>query len=69
VLAAQYQPSPRPRDGCGCISPLAYFEPTDTEVAAKIEDNLLQANPGNSEIMSRIGDIYADRDLFASRPY
>ena len=49
---------------------LAYFEPADTEVAAKIEDNLLQANPGNSEIMSRIGDIYADRDLFAkAAPY
>ncbi len=49
---------------------LAYFELADTEVAAKIEDNLLQANPGNSEIMSRIGDIYADRDLFAkAAPY
>ena len=49
---------------------LAYFEPADTETAAKIEDNLLQANPGNSEIMSRIGDIYADRDLFAkAAPY
>ena len=49
---------------------LAYFEPADTGIAAQIEDNLLQANPGNSEIMSRIGDIYADRDLFAkAAPY
>jgi len=49
---------------------LAYFEPADTAVAAKIEDNLLQANPGNTEIMARIGDIYADRELFAqAAPY
>ena len=49
---------------------LAYFEPADTVIAAKIEENLLQANPGNREIMSRIGDIYADRDLFAkAAPY
>jgi predicted Zn-dependent protease len=44
---------------------LAYFEPEETDIAVKIEGNLLQANPGNTEIMSRIGDIYADRDLFA----
>jgi len=49
---------------------LAYFEPEDTNVAARIEDNLLQANPGNTEIISRIGDIYADRDLLAkAAPY
>ena len=49
---------------------LAYFEPADTGIAAQIEENLLQANPGNREIMSRIGDIYADRDLFAkAAPY
>ena len=49
---------------------LAYFKPEDTAIAVKIEDNLLQANPGNTEIMSRIGDIYADRDLFAkAAPY
>ena len=36
----------------------------------KIEDNLLQANPGDAEIMARIGDIYADRELFAkAAPY
>ncbi|MGD0416757.1 MAG: tetratricopeptide repeat protein, partial [Terriglobales bacterium] len=36
----------------------------------KIEDNLLQANPGNTEILARIGDIYADRDQFReAAPY
>src|ERR1019366_6793400 len=30
----------------------------------------LQANPGNTEILARIGDIYADRDRFAeAAPY
>jgi len=49
---------------------LAYFEPADTAIAAKIEDNLLQASPGDTEIMARIGDIYADRDQFAqAAPY
>ena len=49
---------------------LAYFEPADTDVAAKIEDNLLQANPGDTETMARIGDIYSDRELFArAAPY
>jgi cellulose synthase operon protein C len=49
---------------------LAYFEPADTAIAATIEDNLLQASPSDTEIMARIGDIYADRDLFArAEPY
>jgi cellulose synthase operon protein C len=49
---------------------LAYFEPADTAIAAKIEDNLLQGRPGDTEIMARIGDIYADRDQFAqAAPY
>jgi predicted Zn-dependent protease len=49
---------------------LAYSQPSDTAIAAKIQDNLLQANPGNTEIMARIGDIYADRELFAqAAPY
>ena len=49
---------------------LAYFEPADTAIAAKIEDNLLQANPTDTEIMARIGDIYADREQFAqAAPY
>lgn len=49
---------------------LAYFSPANTAVAAKIEDHLLQANPGNTELMARIGDIYADRELFVqAKPY
>ena len=49
---------------------LAYFEPTDTAIAAKIEDNLLQAYPIDTDIMARIGDIYADRDQFTqAAPY
>src|SRR5580704_14392764 len=49
---------------------LAYFEPADTAIAAKIEDNFLQANPGDTETMARIGDIYADREQFArASPY
>jgi len=71
ALAAQYPADPETAQTASAVyRSLAYFEPADTEVAAKIEDNLLQANPGNSEIMSRVGDIYADRDLFAkAAPY
>ncbi len=71
ALAAQYPADPETAQTASAVyRSLAYFEPADTEIAAKIEDNLLHANPGNSEIMSRIGDIYADRDLFAkAAPY
>ena len=49
---------------------LAYFEPANTTIAAKIEGNLLQASPADTEIMARIGDIYADREQFAqAAPY
>jgi Flp pilus assembly protein TadD len=49
---------------------LAYFDPANTFVAAKIEENLLAVNPGDTEILSRIGDIYADRELFSTAaPY
>ncbi len=49
---------------------LACFDPAKTVIAAKIEDNLLAADPGNSEILARIGDIYSDRELFAqAAPY
>ncbi len=49
---------------------LASFDSADTAVAAKIEDNLLQASPADTEIMARIGDIYADRELFTqAAPY
>jgi len=49
---------------------LAYFDPAATGTAVKIEDRLLAANPGNSQNLARIGDIYADRELFAkAAPY
>ncbi len=43
---------------------LAYLDPANTVIAAKIEDSFLQANPSDTETMARIGDIYADRELF-----
>jgi tetratricopeptide (TPR) repeat protein len=49
---------------------LAYFDGADTAVAATLEDNFLQANPGDTETMARIGDIYADREQFSrAAPY
>ncbi|HEX3353448.1 MAG TPA: hypothetical protein VHS34_11550 [Terriglobales bacterium] len=58
------------RDASAVYRSLAYSDARNTAVAAKIEANLLEANPGSTEIMARIGDIYADRDLFAlAAPY
>ena len=49
---------------------LAYFDPALTSTAFKIEQHLLVANPGNTQNLARIGDIYADRELFAkAAPY
>ena len=49
---------------------LAYFNPKDTGVAATIEDALLQAHPRDTQILARIGDIYADREQFTQAvPY
>lgn len=49
---------------------LAYFDPAKTAVAVHIEENLLAANPGNTETLGRIGDVYADRDLLQqAAPY
>lgn len=49
---------------------LAYFDGTKTDVAVKIETNLLAANPASTEILTRIGDIYSDREMFAqAAPY
>jgi cellulose synthase operon protein C len=44
---------------------LAYFDASKTDVAVKIESNLLAANPDSTEILTRIGDMYSDRELFA----
>ena len=70
-LAAQY-PAEAELDNTAAsvYRSLAYFDSADTAIAAKIEDNLLQASPGNTEMMARIGDIYADREQFAqAAPY
>jgi Tfp pilus assembly protein PilF len=49
---------------------LAAFDPSKTDVAVGIEKNLASYEPGNQEVLTRIGDIYADRSLFAlARPY
>ena len=65
-LAAQYPAEPEmARTASSVFRSLAYFEPADTEIAAKIEDNFLEANPTDTDIMARIGDIYADREQFA----
>ena len=70
-LAAQY---PAEAEIAGTASSvyrsLAYFDGADTAIAAKIQDNLLQANPADTQTMARIGDIYADREQFAqAAPY
>jgi Flp pilus assembly protein TadD len=49
---------------------LAYFDAAATGAAVKVEERLLSANPGNSQNLARIGDTYADRELFAkAAPY
>jgi len=70
-LAAQYPAEAEVAHTASSVfRSLAYFEPADTAVAAKIEDDLLQANPTDAEIMARVGDIYADREQFAqAAPY
>jgi len=49
---------------------LAPFNPQYTEVAAGIENTLSKSSPGDRDLLIRIGDIYADREMFAkARPY
>ena len=49
---------------------LAYYRPENTEAAIKIGENLLAANPGSTDILSRIGDTLADRELWTrAAPY
>jgi tetratricopeptide (TPR) repeat protein len=70
-LAAQYPAEREIADTASSVyRSLAYFDPSATSVAAKIQDNLLQANPRDTEILARIGDIYSDREQFAqAAPY
>jgi cellulose synthase operon protein C len=66
ALAEEY-PAERDLDrkASSVFRSLAYFDASKTDVAVKIESNLLAANPGSTEILTRIGDIYSDRELFA----
>ena len=70
-LAAQYPADPEIAQTASSVyRSLAYYEPINTAVAVKIEDNLLQANPRSTEILARIGDIYSDKDRFSdAAPY
>jgi tetratricopeptide (TPR) repeat protein len=70
-LAEQYPAEPEIAGTASSVyRSLAYFEPGDTEIAARIQDNFLRANPADTATMARIGDIYADREQFAhAAPY
>ena len=70
-LAAQYPAEPEiAQTASSVFRSLAYFDLEDTAIAAKIEDNLLQSSPTDTELMARIGDIYADREQFSrAAPY
>ena len=49
---------------------LAPFNPEYTETAVTIEETLAKCSPGDRDLPIRIGDIYADREMFAkARPY
>jgi thioredoxin-like negative regulator of GroEL len=49
---------------------LAAYDPANTGVAVGIEENLARFEPRNPDVLTRIGDIYADRSLFSqARPY
>ena len=71
ALADQYPAEPElGRLASSVFRSLAYFDSSKTSVAVKIEENLLAANPGDREILARIGDIYSDRGLFSlAAPY
>jgi predicted Zn-dependent protease len=66
ALAAEYPAAAElDRTASSVYRSLAYVDPAMTSVAVKIEENLLATNPGDTEILARIGDIYSDRELFA----
>ncbi len=66
ALAVMYPAEPElDRTASSVYRSLAYLEPEYTNIAVRIETNLLAVNPGGTEILARIGDIYADRELFA----
>jgi predicted Zn-dependent protease len=71
ALAEEYPADPELGHAASSVfRSLAYFDPAATGAAVKIEEHLLAANPGNSQNLARIGDIYADRELFSkAAPY
>ena len=71
ALADEYPAEPElGRTASSVLRSLAYFDPGKTGEAVKVEENLLAADPGNREILARIGDIYSDRELFSqAAPY
>jgi Flp pilus assembly protein TadD len=71
ALAVEYPADvPLGRTASSVYRSLAYFVPGATAVAVKLEENLLAADPANRATLARIGDIYADRELFAqAAPY
>jgi len=71
ALAEEYPADPELGQAASSVfRSLAYFDPASTGAAVKIEEHLLAANPGNTQNLARIGDIYADRELFAkAAPY
>ena len=70
-LAANYSTDFRlDRRTSNLFRSLAAFDPSKTDVAVGIEKKLASYEPGNQEVLTRIGDIYADRSIFAqARPY
>ncbi len=49
---------------------LAPFEPAYTEAAASLEENLHRYDPRDRATLARLGEIYADREMFdRARPY
>jgi cellulose synthase operon protein C len=70
-LANEYPAEPEMAQTASSVfRSLAYFDPADTDVAVKIDENLLASKPGDSDLLARIGDTLSDRDLFArAAPY
>ncbi len=49
---------------------LAAFDPKDVDTSVGIEENLSRFQPGDRATLTRIGEIYADQEMFSrSRPY
>jgi len=66
ALAADYPADTEiGHDASSLYRSLAYFSPSDTARAVAVEKHLLDYEPGNFDTLARIGDIYADRSLFA----